>query len=557
MQWLSQNKDDLLEHYEVVIIGSGYGGAIAASKLAKEGYQVCLLERGREIVPGEYPNNIEKFLTEVQVDIRSGHYGSSTGLFDIRCNKEMNVILGCGLGGTSLIDAGLYHQPDPAVFQDLIWPEAIRNDDMEQYYQKTTEMLRPSQSNPSSYFINKLTALERSVNEIPLRAKLVPSQVLINFNALQNGLNHIGVKQNPCIYCGDCLTGCNYSAKNTLLMNYLPDAKRQGARIFTQTDVSHIQQDQSYWKVFLKKGKGSKKREENKVISAKIVIISAGSLGSTEILLRSVQKGLSLSPTLGKRFSGNGNMIGLAFNTDVPMNAVGFGSHYNENRDKVGHCSMGLLDMREGRDLQNGIILSEAVFPGAISKWLPVLLSSLSKTIENITNKGVRDVMRETSRIIQSKIRGSYIGAVHNTQILLAMAHDNSGGKLILENDRVKLFWPGVSRQPEFYRINEIMQQMTEQWGGTYIPNPIWDEILGHGLMSWNPLGGAVMADDAQDGVVNHKGQVYSSDRGLSVHAGLYVMDGSVIPRSLGVGPLLTIAALAERSCEHFRMGRK
>ena len=165
--------------------------------------------------------------------------------------------------------------------------------------------------------------------------------------------------------------------------------------------------------------------------------------------------------------------------------------------------------------------------------------------------------MREVSRIIQSKIRGSYMGAVHNTVMLLATAHDNSGGRLVLEKDGLRLFWPGVSRQPEFYRINEIMREMTEQWGGTYISNPVWDEVLGHGLMSWSPLGGAVMADDAQYGVVNHRGQVYSSESGLAIHEGLYVMDGSVIPRSLGVGPLLTIAALAERSCEHLRMGRK
>jgi cholesterol oxidase len=563
MQWLSQKKEDLSEHYEVVIIGSGYGGAIAASRLSHEGYLVCLLERGREIVPGEYPNNIKQFLKEIQVDTRSGHYGPSSGLFDLRCNKELNVILGCGLGGSSLIDAGLCNRPDPIVFQDLVWPEAIRNEDMKLYYERAEAMLRPSFYKDEYPFLEKFDVLERSVNKRQVQDKISKAQVLINFNSLPNGLNHAGVKQNPCIYCGDCLTGCNYSAKNTLLMNYLPDAKRHGAHIFTHSDVSHIEQDQSsgggpsYWKVFLKKGKGINRKESRAVISAKIVIISAGSLGSTEILLRSAEKGLHLSPTVGKRFSGNGNMVGLAFNTNISMNAVGFGSHAYQNRDAVGPCSVGFFDMRKGRDLQNGITLSEAVFPGAFSQWLPVLLSDLAKTIEINKNAGVRDVLREASRIIQSKIRGSYVGAVHNTQILLAVAHDNSGGKLILENNRVKLFWPGVSRQPEFYRINEIMREMTAQWGGTFIPNPIWDEILGHGLMSWNPLGGAVMADDAQHGVVNHKGQVYSSDRGLSVHTGLYVMDGSVIPRSLGVGPLLTIAALAERSCEQLIKSKK
>jgi len=549
MRWLSQKNEDLSEQYEVVIVGSGYGGAIAASLLSRKGYHVCVLEQGREIVPGEYPNNTKTFLKEVQVNLRSGHFGPSTGLFHIRCNKEMNVIVGCGLGGSSLIDGGVCIKPDPSVFQDFIWPEAIRNDiHLERYFQRAKEMLRPV---PYPYQFN---AVEQSVNEIPIRANISPSEVAINFNPLQNGLNKIGVQQDFCVHCGDCFTGCNYRAKNTLLMNYLPDAKRHGARIFTRTRVSHIERDGCFWKVFLRNKKENVEKSGQMVdtmIRAQHVILAAGSLGSTEILLRSFQKGLHLSPALGYRFSGNGNMIGLAFNTNVPRNAVGFGSNSIYKRLPVGPSLIGLMDMRFGRDLQNGIILSEASLPGAVSKWLPVLLSSLAKSTGIKKNIG----LREAARIIQSKVQGSYIGAVHNTQMLLVTAHDNSGGRLILEKDRVKLFWPGASRQPELYRANEIMKQITEQWGGDYIPNPLWSEILGHGHISWNPLGGAVMADNAQDGVVNHKGQVYSSEKGLSVHNGLYVMDGSVIPRSLGVGPLLTIAALAERSCEHFIMG--
>ncbi len=535
MQWLSQKNEALSEQYEVVIVGSGYGGAVAASLLAREGLNVCVLERGREIVPGEYPNNPEKFLKEVQLDLRSGHYGPLTGLFDIRCNKEMNLLIGCGLGGSSLIDAGVCMRPDPAVFQDLTWPDAIRNDvNMERYYQRAEAMLRPARYKTP-------------------RAAFVSAPVNINFDPLQNGLNASGVQQNPCVHCGDCLTGCNYGAKNTLLMNYIPDAKRHGAQLFTRTRVSHIEQDGAAWKVFFKNGKGKRGKEFDTIVTANIVILAAGSLGTTEILLRSGQKGLRLSPALGDRFSGNGNMIGLAFNTNVPMNAVGFGSNAFRDKNPVGTSTTGLMDMRMGRDLQNGMVISDATLPGAVSKWLPVLLSSMAKKMGNKKEDGVKGA----SRIIQSKIRGPYMGAIHHTQMLLVVSHDNSGGELIMEKDRVRLFWPGVSQQPEFYRANEIMRQMTKQWGGDYIPNPIWDEVLGHGLMSWNPLGGAVMADDAQHGVVNHKGQVYASDRGLAVHAGLYVMDGSVIPRSLGVGPLLTIAALAERSCEQFISARK
>ena len=214
MQWLSQKKEDILDQYEVVIIGSGYGGAVAASLLARDGLHVCLLERGKEIVPGEYPNNINKILKEVQLDIRSGHYGPATGLFNIHCNKEMNIILGCGLGGTSLIDAGQCLRPNPQVFQDLIWPEAIRNNNgIEKYYQKAEAMLRPSQTPILNSSLDKYNAMEQLVHEVPLTAKILRSKLAINFENFSNNLNHVGVQQNPCVYCGDFLTGCNYSAK--------------------------------------------------------------------------------------------------------------------------------------------------------------------------------------------------------------------------------------------------------------------------------------------------------------------------------------------------------
>jgi cholesterol oxidase len=556
--WLSQKKDDLSERYDVIVIGSGYGGAIAASRFAQFGYQVCLLEKGREIVPGEYPNNTEQFLREVQADCPSGHFGSPSGLFDIRCYKNINVMAGCGLGGTSLIDAGVCARPDASLFQDAIWPEAIQNDkEMQTYYQRAEEMLRPSPYPRGSQNLNKFDSVQKYVKEMPYQSAMSRPPLLINFKYLRNGFNASGVDQRPCTKCGNCLTGCNEGAKNTLATNYLPEAKRDGVRIFTQIQVSHIEKDRALWRVFIKKNNSNHKKKSNDIIlRSDTVILAAGSLGSTEILLRSSQKGLRLSPALGHRFSGNGNMIGMMFNTDHQINAVGLDAHLTPVNDLIGPSTTGMIDIRFGEDLQNTVVLSELTFPGAVSKYLPAVLASLGEK----TGKRFGDpeeILREESRVIQSKIRGSYVGAVNHTQLLFATAHDNSGGRLIMEKDRVKVLWPGVERLPVFYRTNAILEEIAKKMGGTYIANPIWHDVLGQGLFTWNPLGGAVMADDAKEGVVNHKGQVYSSDRGLSVHEGLYVMDGSVIPRSLGVGPILTICALAERSCEHFRIARQ
>src|SRR5690349_7254419 len=100
MPRLSSPIESLKSHYTVVVIGSGYGGGIAASRLARAGQQVCLLERGREIIPGEYPNTEVEALEELQFNTPDGQIGSRLGMFDFHVNDSMNAVVGCGLGGT-------------------------------------------------------------------------------------------------------------------------------------------------------------------------------------------------------------------------------------------------------------------------------------------------------------------------------------------------------------------------------------------------------------------------------------------------------------------------
>ena len=565
MMWLSQNQEDLSERYDVIIVGSGYGGAVAASRLARLGFQVCLLERGREIVPGQYPNNTEQFLKEVHAVLPSEQIGAENALFDVRCYRDIQVVTGSGLGGTSLIDAGVCLRPDLSLLQDLAWPEAIRNDpQMPIYYQKAETMLCPSPYPLGFPLPPKFCNVEQAVKETIRDVKTSRPKLLINFDSLPNGLNPAGVRQNPCTLCGNCLTGCNEGAKNTLMMNYLPDAKRHGARLFTRMQVLSIQQEDTLWRVFVKRIREDNKKEKPLMLRADRVILAAGTLGTTEILLRSEEKGLKLSNALGHRFSGNGNTIGVVFNTNAPMNAVGLGSHGNDGEVPVGPATAGMMAIGSEQPLKNDILLSDLTFPGAFGKWLPFLLSSLAKTagaIEmgaaNEKEGAIQELFQKETRIIQSRILGSGAGAVHHTSLLFVTGHDESAGRIIMEKDRIKILWPGIHRQPKLYRTHEMLKQIAETLEGYSIPNPIWHERLGNGIMTWHPLGGAVMADDASAGVVNHKGQVFSGGSGVEVYSGLYVMDGSVIPRSLGVPPLLTICALAERSCSLLEMEKR
>ena len=122
MHRLSSPLEDLREHYDVVVVGSGYGGGVAASRLARAGRSVCLLERGLERHPGEYPDTFLDATRDIQIDTPEAHLWSHTAMFDFRINPDLNVLVGCGLGGTSLINANVSLPPDPRIFDDARWP---------------------------------------------------------------------------------------------------------------------------------------------------------------------------------------------------------------------------------------------------------------------------------------------------------------------------------------------------------------------------------------------------------------------------------------------------
>ena len=143
---LSSPPGSMKDHYTVVVIGSGYGGGIAASRAARAGQSVCLLERGAERQPGEFPDTLAEAAATIQVDTPDGHVGSRSGMFDFRVNPDINVVVGCGLGGTSLINANVSIEPEPRVFDDPRWPQALRADGptlLADSYRHARTMLRP------------------------------------------------------------------------------------------------------------------------------------------------------------------------------------------------------------------------------------------------------------------------------------------------------------------------------------------------------------------------------------------------------------------------------
>jgi len=545
---------DIKEHYDVIVIGSGYGGGIAASRLSRAGKRVCLLERGRELQPGEYPNTLLAATGELQVHDPDGHIGSRTGLFDLHVNAQQNVVVGCGLGGTSLINANVALEPEPGVFDDPRWPLAVREHRdtlLKDGYARAREMLKPTPYPDSAPGLPKLDANKKSAVFLKEGAHFYRPPLNVTFARLANNLNHVGVEQLPCNHCGDCVSGCNNKAKNTTLMNYLPDAWNHGAEIFCQAQVRHLERDGDGWIVhfqYLDSGR-EKFSAPTLFVKADIVVVSAGTLGSTEILLRSRAKGLSTSDQLGEHMSGNGDILGFGHNCEQPINGIGFGTHSAKEVKPVGPCITSIIDMRTEGDWRSRMVIEEGSIPGALGRPMVPSMAAFSASIGEPTDHSFSGKLGYEAREAESLLRGPYHGALHNMQTYLIMSHDDGKGRMRLDgNDQLRIDWPGVGEQPNVILGNERLRRSTEALGGIWVKNPIWTEWLKHSIVSVHPLGGCVMGEDAAQGVVNHKGQVFSGASGSDVYPGLYVTDGAVIPTSLAVNPLLTISAVSERN---------
>jgi len=269
-----------------------------------------------------------------------------------------------------------------------------------------------------------------------------------------------------------------------------------------------------------------------------VVVLAAGTLGSTEILLRSRDHGLAVSDRLGRGFSANGDIIAFGYGARLPVNAIGVGHPAKVEGLDVGACVSGQIEIVDEHDLARSLTIQEGVMPSALAPLLPALF------IPNGRLLGA----------LKSLIAGVYKGPFASLQTFFAVSHDTASGRLVLEDDRLTLSWPGARDEPVYARLDAALEALVGHAGGSYVKNPLAGTMMGQQPATAHPLGGCGMGRERSCGVIDHKCRVFDAGAAggsADVHDGLYVIDGSVMPRSLGVNPLLTIAALAERAMLH------
>lgn len=540
---LASRWSDRKQSYDFVVVGSGYGGAVTAARLATANVSpkptVCILERGREWPVGSFPTTLDRFTAEQRSSL------NPLGLYETLDFRDISVIKACGLGGGSLINFNAAVIPDPEAFETADWPRTIRRDTLEPYYRRAAAILRLA-THPNASALPKFRTLDRAARAFGSQAK--PLSLTVNFDI--DGVNEYGVPQSPCNDCGDCFTGCNSGGKNTLAVNYLPMAHRAGAEIYTQMNVERVEKlGGGGWRVHGSARDG--RRESAFTLDARNVILAAGALNTTEILLRSEMHGFKPSPRLGSRFSGNGDFFGLAYNSDHVVQALGIGSDSAKAALAPGPTMVGIARGNGGRPILERFIVEEGVIPSAFVRAAQVALPMFRGEDTDSGDERAERARALYDVALQDAYRG---GALRNTLFLLITSMDDAKGSILFEapwwerDGRIRIIWDDAGQQAIFARLNAEIRRIARELGATFVESPFWSAFNLRRLATLHPLGGCPAGEDYMHGAADEFGRVFSSDG--SIHEGLFVADGALLPGSIGANPLMTISAMAERIAE-------
>jgi len=510
----------MMDHYDWVIVGSGFGGSVSALRLVEKGYRVLLVEKGRRYTPQDFPRSsldLRNFLWRPEVGLR--------GPFQMSFFRHLTVYSGVGVGGGSLVYANTLPIPQQDFFEQGSWAGlADWQAELQPHYGTARRMLGATE-NPR--FTAPDHALKAVAKAIGREEHFGPTQVAVHFGE-QPGrevpdpyFDGEGPARRGCTFCGGCMTGCRVGAKNTLDKNYLYLAEKKGLTLLAETTADVVQAHDGGYRLELVNTFGLRRRR--RTVTADRVVLSGGVLGTVDLLLRMREEGHlpELSDEVGRQVRTNSEAL------------------------------IGVTTRRKDLDLSEGIAISSILHTDEHSHLEPVryaagtgglframvLPHAPGSTLIQRLAASARTLLANPRHAASAALVGDWAKA---TTILLYMR--TLEGTMAFERGRMGLrsnVTDGASPAAFIPEATALADRMAKELDG-FTVSMFMETLLGTPSTA-HVLGGACIGATPHEGVIGPDHQVHG-------HPGLYVCDGSAVSANPGVNPSLTITAMSERA---------
>ncbi|WP_327289162.1 GMC family oxidoreductase [Streptomyces sp. NBC_01198] len=532
------------DDYDVVVIGSGFGGAVSALRLTEKGYRVGVLEAGRRFARDELPRN--------SWDFRNYLWAPALGLYGIqRIHVLGNVLVlaGAGVGGGSLNYANTLYVPPAAFFQDRQWGHITDwQQELAPYYDQAQRMLgvrlNPTVT-PSDVHL-RAAAEEMGVGDT---FHLAPVGVFFGDGKDADGeakaapgtevpdpyFGGAGPARTACTECGECMTGCRHGAKNTLNENYLHLAQQAGAVVHPMTTAVGLTEDPEGGYRVTTVPTDRRRKGERQVLRARQVVLAAGTYGTQTLLHAMRDAGLlpGISARLGELTRTNSEALVGAQTTpgryrrkhpDRPLDftrgvAITSSVHPND------HTHIEPVRYGRGSNSMGSLSLLAAPYRGRVPRWLEFLGNNVKHPVV---------ALRSLSNYHWSErtIIGLVMQTSDNSLATYRKAKGLGKGLLTARQGHGE---PNPVHIPEGARAARLIAEQINGFAGSNIGEATQRPMTAHFL------GGCPIGEDAGHGVIDPYHRLFG-------HPGIHVVDGAAVSANPGVNPSLTITAQAERA---------